>query len=65
MDKLAMLAFPNFGLIFDLYTDASEYQIEDSLIQTKKTNFLIWCNIRKFTSTWRKYTVTETNNYYL
>ena len=31
--KSAMLAFPNFDLPFDLYTDASDYQIGACLIQ--------------------------------
>ena len=33
MAKSAMLAFPNFDLPFDLYTDASDYQIGACLIQ--------------------------------
>ena len=59
MAKSAMLAFPNFDLPFDLYTDASDYQIGACLIQKKESEFPIGYFARKFNSAQRKYTVTE------
>ena len=38
MAKSAMLAFPNFDLPFDLYSDASDYQVGVCLIQRKNLN---------------------------
>ena len=36
MAKSAILAFPNFDLPFDLYTDTSDYQIGACLIKKKR-----------------------------
>ena len=59
MAKSAMLAFPNFDLPFDLYTDTSDYQIRACLIQKKESEFPIGYFVRKLNSTQSKYTVTE------
>ena len=59
MAKSAMLAFSKFNLPFDLYTDASDYQIGVCLIQRKESEFPIGYFARKFNSTQSKYTVME------
>ena len=61
MTESAMLAFPNFDLPFDLYTNVSDYQVEASLIQRKESEFPIGYFARKFNSAQSKYTVTEKN----
>ena len=48
--KSAMLAFPNFDLPFDLYTDVSEYQIGACLIKREESELSIGCFARKFNS---------------
>ena len=50
-----MLVFSNFDLPFDLYTGASDYQIEASLLQTKESEFPIGFFARKFNSVQSKY----------
>ena len=57
--KSAMLAFPNFDLLVDLYTDASDNQIGACLIQRKESEFPIGYFARKFNSVQSKYAVTE------
>ena len=54
-----MLAFPNFDLPFELYTDTSDYQIRACLIQRKGYEFPIGYFARKFNYAQSKYTVTE------
>ena len=59
MVKSAMLVFPSFDLPFDLYTDASDYQIGACIIQRKESEFPIGYFARNFNSAQSKYTVTE------
>ena len=54
--KETLLVYPNFNNLFDIHTDASDYQLDSVIIQRFKPIFFY---SRKLKGTHTRYTVME------